>query len=121
MPSRLEEIERTTAQERGRVERKERAQVIKQLVPKERVLKPRGSRKVINQCRILNTGNLFRTTSKSSPHRRCRFSGKQQLLTANVGEPWVWACLKHVRYFLDTLGEITLRNDPDSKSRVLRA
>ncbi len=121
MPSKLEEIERTTAQARGKVERKERTQIIRDLVPNERVLKPRGSKKVINQCRILNIGPFTRSTSKSSPHRRCKFSGKQQLLTANPDEPWVWACLKHVRYFLDTLGQITLRNDPEGEPRVLRA
>lgn len=119
MPSRLEQIEGAAARAREKIERRERAQVIKDLVPVERVLKPRGSKKTINQCRILNTGNLFRTTSKSSLHRRCRFSGKQQLLTTD--NEWVWSCLKHVRYFLDTLGQITLRNDPDSESRVLRA
>ncbi len=119
MPSRLQEIEGAQARASVKAERKERAQLIKEMVPNQRVLKPRGSKKVINQCRVLNTGNLFRTTSKSSPHRRCKFSGKQQLLTMD-GE-WVWACLKHVRYFLDTLGGITVRNAPDKEARVLRA
>ena len=119
MPSRLEQIEGQAARARGKAERKERTQMIKELIPNERVPKPRGNGRVINQCRILNTGNLFVSSSRSSPHKRCRFSGKQQLLTMN-GE-WVWACLKHVRYFLDTLGGITLRDAPDKQARVLRA
>ncbi len=119
--SRLKEIEAQKNHIANLQERQERLELIRELIPNERVLKPRGSRKIINQCRILNTGNLYHTTSKTSSHRRCHFSGKQQLLTDNPDEPWVWACLKHVRYFLDTYGGITIRNSPDSEPRVLRA
>lgn len=121
MPTRLEQIETERLKEIDRLRQIERTQVIRELVPDTRLRKPIGSKKAINRCRVLNTTYLFRTSSKSSPHKRCQFSGRQQIKTASTTEPWVWACLKHVRYFLDTFGEIMIRDDPDSKSRVLRA
>ncbi len=119
--SRLGEIEAAKNLMVRKAHRQDRLKAIEELIPKTRLIKPSGSKKVVHQCRILNIGNLFRTSSKSSPHKRCRFSGRQQLLTASLKEPWVWACLKHVRYFLDTIGEITIRNTPDDVARVLRA